>query len=43
MVGNSNNEHENLGVIASSVGHENASLAVDDTFIIVPKVDPNCK
>ena len=37
MAGNSNIENENLGVIASSVGHEDTSLAVDDTFLVVQR------
>ena len=37
MAGNSNNEHENLGIIASSVGHEGTTLAVEDTFLIVQR------
>ena len=37
MAGNSNNEHESLHVTASSVGHEDKSLAVDDTFLIVQR------
>ena len=35
--GKSNNEHESLGVTASSVGHEDTGLAVDDTFLIVQR------
>ena len=37
MAGNSNNEHKSLGVTASSVGHEDTSLAVDYTFLIVQR------
>ena len=37
MAGSSNNEHESLRVTASSVGHEDISLAVDDTFLIVQR------
>ena len=35
MAGNSNNDHESLGVTASTVCHEDTSLAVDDTFLII--------
>ena len=37
MEGNSNNGHESLCVTASSVGHEDTNLAVDDTFLIVQR------
>ena len=37
MAGNSNNEHESLGVTVSPVGHEDTSLAVDDTILIVQR------
>ena len=37
MAGNSNNEHESLCVTASSVAHEDTSLAVNDTFLIIQK------
>ena len=37
ITGNSNNEHESLVATASSVGHENTSLAVDDTFLIIER------
>ena len=35
MAGNSNNVHESLEVIATSLGHEDKSLALDDMFLIV--------
>ena len=37
MAGNSNNEHESSCVTAGAVGHEDTSLAVDDTFLIVQR------